>query len=82
MRLPFLVIAATLPALILSASADAKDKKPQDPNKKVCRSEIPTGSMMAKSTCHTAAQWQTIDQENHDASESAMSRASSGTGHN
>lgn len=34
------------------------------PEKKICRKEIVTGSMMAKRTCHTAAEWAQIDQTN------------------
>lgn len=57
----FIALAAGLVAI---APASAKDKKPVDPNKKICRSEAPTGSFIPKSTCHTAAEWASIDAAN------------------
>lgn len=42
-------------------AALAKDKKPVDPARKICRSETPTGSRLPVSTCHTAADWAQLD---------------------
>ena len=45
-----------------AAPAQATATKPiVDPDKKVCRREVATGSVMAKSVCHTRAQWAAID---------------------
>jgi len=71
MRLPLLVITA-LSTMILVAPASAKDKTPQDPNKRVCRSEVPTGSLMGKSVCHTRAEWAAIDHQNDIATDGMM----------
>ena len=58
----FTVFALTIATL--AAPAVAKDKKPVDPNKKICRQSEVTGSiMMGKSTCHTAAEWAQIDRQ-------------------
>ena len=54
-------LALTLAALCAASPIGAKDKKPVDPNKKICRTDTSTGSIMPKSTCHTAAQWAAID---------------------
>lgn len=61
------VILTTLAMAALAVPAVAKDKKPVDPDKKVCRREQVTGSVLAKSVCHTAAEWREIDQKNADA---------------
>ena len=49
MRLSFLVATAILSTVLLAAPASTKDKKPEDPDKRICRSEVPTGSRMSKS---------------------------------
>ncbi|WP_375382097.1 hypothetical protein [uncultured Sphingomonas sp.] len=54
-------LALTLAALCMASPVVAKDKKPVDPNKKICRTDTNTGSIMPKSTCHTAAEWAAID---------------------
>lgn len=72
MRLPLITVAA-LSALIIVTPALAKDKKPLDPNKRICRSETPTGSMMSKNVCHTRAEWTMIDEQNQTATNNAMS---------
>jgi hypothetical protein len=41
------------------------DKKPADPNKKVCRRIVETGSIMGESVCHTSAEWAQIDAQNN-----------------
>ena len=54
-------LALTFVVLGMASPIVAKDKKPVDPNKKICRADTSTGSIMPKSTCHTAAQWTAID---------------------
>ena len=66
-----LALAATL---ALATGAAAKDKKPVDPNKMVCRSEVPTGRFVAKSTCHTVAEWAQIDGANAAAAQTTLTR--------
>lgn len=52
-----------------SASADKSTDKPAD--KKVCRSDAPLGSRIAKRTCHLQSEWATIDQQRRAALEAA-----------
>ncbi|RYY44437.1 MAG: hypothetical protein EOP59_06185 [Sphingomonadales bacterium] len=46
------------------AAAAAQDKiivtgeKKKDPNKRVCKRSVPTGSLMPKVTCRTAGEWE------------------------
>ena len=40
--------------------------------KKICRSEVPVGSIMAKRTCLTKAQWASLDGRRGDAAEKAI----------
>jgi len=57
----FAVLAFTI-AAFAATPAGAKDKKPIDPNKKSCRREDTTGSIMGgKLICHTQAEWVQID---------------------
>lgn len=59
-------------ALSLSAAANAQGGGTSSQSeltkpikeKKVCRRETSTGSIMPSSTCHTAAQWAAIDSAN------------------
>ncbi len=67
----FTFVALAVAALVASPTL-AKDKKPVDPNKKICRQSEVTGSiMMGKSVCHTAAEWAQVDRQNASDSESA-----------
>ena len=66
--------ALTLSALALTTPAVAKDKKPVDPDKKVCRSEVPTGSRFPVRLCHTAAEWAKIDGANGSAARTTLDR--------
>jgi predicted secreted protein len=58
------VILATVAVASFAVPAAAKEKKPVDPNKKICRSEQVTGSIFGRSVCHTATDWQSIDDAN------------------
>lgn len=44
--------------------------------KKICRREAVTGSMFPKSTCHTAAEWVRVDQQNSQNAEAMRNRQS------
>ena len=73
--------ALTLTCFMLSSvPAFAKDEKPVDPDKKICRRAASTGSRMSKPECHTKAEWKIIDDENSDATRRFTERRSSGTG--
>jgi hypothetical protein len=64
-----------------SAPAIAKDDKPVDPDKKICRRTEATGSIIGgKRQCHTRAEWKTIDDANSEAAQRFSDRRSS-TGH-
>jgi hypothetical protein len=68
----FGILAAT--AIVWATGAQANPSVQQAPSaaapaapvkeKKTCRVEASTGSMMAKRTCHTAAEWAAIDRAN------------------
>ena len=44
----------------LAAPVVAGEKKPADPNKKICRSAPYTGSRFREQVCHTRAEWDVI----------------------
>ena len=67
-------LALTLAALCATSPVVAKDKKPVDPNKRVCRTEVATGSRFARSTCHTLAEWGQIDGTNGSDARDALDR--------
>jgi hypothetical protein len=58
------VIVAAFGASVLwssvAAAADqpAKKKNSDDPNRRICKMVIPTGSRMGERVCRTAAEWQ------------------------
>lgn len=68
-------LALATTALLATSPALAKEKKPIDPSKKVCRSAMPTGSRMAKTTCHTNAEWGQVDAVNASAAQDLQSQA-------
>ncbi|MBB4618252.1 hypothetical protein [Sphingomonas abaci] len=70
--------------LLLSAALAAQTTAPEAPaatptptptpvaaEKPVCRKEVPLGSIMAKRTCHSKAEWAAIDSANAGAAENA-----------
>jgi hypothetical protein len=68
-----------LAAISLVASpALAGEKKPVDPNKKVCRRQMVTGSNLHAFECHTNAQWTAIDAANNDAARQTLNRQNGG----
>ncbi len=68
-------LALTLATLCLASAAVAKDKKPVDPGKKFCHSDVPTGSRFAVRICHTAAEWASINDANGAAARNSLERA-------
>lgn len=76
-----LVIAALSGALAAcSALAQEKPATPPTPprEKKICRSQIVTGSIMRQSTCHARAQWAEIDAVNQRNADDSLSARGSG----
>jgi hypothetical protein len=68
----FAVLALSLSALIVTPAV-AKDKKPIDPNKKSCRREEVTGTIMGgRLVCHTHAEWVQIDEANAERTQRLM----------
>ena len=49
-----LALAATF---VIGSAAIAQDAAPVDPDKKICRRDVATGSVMTKRICHTKAEW-------------------------
>jgi len=65
----FAVLAAQTMAPEMSTPAAAPT--PVATEKPVCRKEVPLGSIMAKRTCHSKAEWAEIDSANAGAAENA-----------
>ena len=61
--LPLMMFSLAAPAMA-QTSNDAPSKTEVEKEKKICRREMSTGSMMAKRTCHTKTEWTAIDQQN------------------
>jgi len=67
-------LALAAPAAVQQAPAPAASPTPVA-EKKICRREIPLGSMMpGKPVCRTKAEWRAIDTANGDAAHDALSR--------
>ena len=82
MKVVFAFTAACLAFTSASAQQAAPAAAPVK-EKKVCRREMETGSIMPKSTCRTKAEWAAIDQANADAADKfgdTRRRSGSGTG--
>jgi hypothetical protein len=56
-----IALAGLFVALVPVSAAAQDDAEPtagpKAPEKKICRRVVPTGSVMAKTTCHTKAEW-------------------------
>lgn len=62
-------------ALAVSSPALAKDHhEKSDADKKVCRYDNSTGSIMRKRICHTVVEWKQIDDANADAGRKSMDK--------
>jgi hypothetical protein len=62
----------------MAAPAHATESKPQK-EKRICRSETGTGTIMMRKICHTAIEWKQIDQQRERTGEDVMERARSGS---
>ena len=58
----FLRIATSGLLLCALAAPVAARERPVDPDKKVCRSIVVSGSRINKLVCHTQAEWDSIDE--------------------
>lgn len=67
-----MISALALAMLVSAAAEELKSVEPKPAKeRKVCRSEIDTGSRLGKrQVCRTAAEWQVIDDANSEALES------------
>lgn len=77
----FFVITATA---LVAFPAFAQDAAPVTaptpaPEKKICRSIVPIGSIMGKRTCHTKAEWKQIDNANSDSAQTGLDQRRGGT---
>jgi hypothetical protein len=60
------------PSAVTADAAAPADKSADKPaEKKVCRSDAPLGSRIAKRTCHLPSEWAAIDQQRREALEVA-----------
>ena len=64
----FFVLASAC-AAIVAAPAYAEEKKADDPEKKVCKSEASSTSRMTKKICRTRAEWKAMQDESAKAAE-------------
>lgn len=67
-----MILTALLLLAAQSADADAASapaKPAVDPNRRICRREMVTGSNMSRAVCHTRAEWDAIARSNSDAAE-------------
>lgn len=80
-----------LAALVANASPDAPAAKPADQaaaaattkkqkEKKVCRREVPTGSIMAERTCKSQREWDELTASGQDTLRQVRDRSSSTMG--
>jgi len=69
-------------AAALQAPAQPAAEKPK-PEKKICRRDAATGSIMTMRTCRTAADWAKVDADAADATAEALrQRSNAGTSMN
>lgn len=55
-----LAFASLFVALVPVSAAAQDDSAPKAPEKKICRRVIATGSVMARTTCRTKAEWDAL----------------------
>jgi hypothetical protein len=74
MRITILT-AATCAAVALTGTAWAKTKKPEDPDKVICRLSMNSGSHIGqKRTCMTRAEWKMEDDARHNDADASVRR--------
>ncbi len=70
---PLAAMAACLLAVPALANEAAPASKPAK-ERKVCRSAVATGSIMARRTCRTKAEWDVIDAQNNQSAQDLANR--------
>jgi len=82
-------VASSVPAAVLfGCAALAQEASPSSPaakgsakpvkERRICRSETTTGSMLSRSVCHTAAEWKAIEVANQEQIERARNSSTAG----
>ena len=73
-------VALAAPVVAGPAATPAPAQQPAAPvkEKKICREEAVTGSIMPKRTCHTQAEWDALGQLNREALEQLRERQKTG----
>ncbi len=61
-----LAFLASTAAQAQTAPTDAAPPKPAVKDKKICRTEDDTGSIVPKRVCHTKAEWEAINAQTQD----------------
>jgi hypothetical protein len=81
-RAAILAVAMFASSLPLAVAQDAEKSDVAKPpkEKKVCRREVATGSMLPHSTCRTKAEWDAIDARNQANATQALDRRHSMSG--
>ena len=81
-KLMMLGALCAVPALLHAPAASAPATVKPAKEKKVCRTEIPTGSIMMRTKCGTAQEWADYDAANKRGAEHALGRDGVGLGAN
>jgi hypothetical protein len=75
MRKTILTAAAICAAVSLAGTASAKVKKPEDPDKVICKVSMQSGSHIGqKRVCMTRAEWKMEEAARHNEAEAALRR--------
>jgi hypothetical protein len=76
-KLVMLAALCTLPTALYAQASSAPAEKPAK-EKKICRQEDVTGSIMPRRTCHTKEEWAQIDASNSQYAQHVLGRDSLG----
>lgn len=73
-----LSIAAVSPGVVFAQDLTDPPAQPAKPvkEKKICRRQEITGSLLGASICHTAAQWASVDEQNSQNAQALRNRTS------
>jgi len=81
-KLMTLSVLCAVPALLHAHTASVPTAAKPAKEKKICRTEIPTGSIMMRTKCGTAEEWADFDAANRRGAEHALGRDGVGLGAN
>lgn len=68
----------TIVVALLAMQGTEPAKAPDPASDKVCRTLVPTGSIMAKTVCRSARQWKRFDASSSDNAKRALDRRTAG----